>query len=113
VYWLFLGSNIYTFASGSTYGGKETYITPAPWAFLIWSLIHLLLLGTIIYQFTAAGKSVVIDGISWRFPLLVVLNSIYVNFWAKQYYVVAFVFSLFVSSAVTVRTFHLLKWDHN
>ncbi|KAJ7251817.1 hypothetical protein B0H12DRAFT_1118983 [Mycena haematopus] len=115
VYWLFLGSNIYTYAAGSTYyGGKETYITPAPWAFLIWSLIHLLLLGTIIYQFTAAGKGTVIDGISWRFPLLVILNSIYVNLWAKGYYPVAFVFSLFVSSAVThiyyvVKKYHLAE----
>ncbi|KAJ7209606.1 hypothetical protein GGX14DRAFT_520976 [Mycena pura] len=115
VYFLFLGSNIYTVSSGSIhYGGKETYITPAPWAFLIWSLVHLLLLGTIIYQFTAAGKGVIIDGISWRFPLLVVLNAIYVNFWAKSYYIVAFIFSLFVSSAVThiyyvVKKYHLAE----
>lgn len=38
VYFLFLGSNIYTVASPTSiyYNGKETYITPAPWAFLIW-----------------------------------------------------------------------------
>lgn len=38
VYFVFLGSNIYTVASPSSiyYYGKETYITPAPWAFLIW-----------------------------------------------------------------------------
>jgi len=38
VYFLFLGSNIYTVTSPSSiyYYGKETYITPAPWAFLIW-----------------------------------------------------------------------------
>jgi len=109
---LFLGSNIYTFASGTTYyGGKETYITPAPWAFLIWSLIHLLLLGTIIYQFTSAGKSVIVDGISWRFPLLVILNSIYVNFWAKEHYLIAFIFSLFVSSAVT-HIYYVVKKYH-
>jgi hypothetical protein len=37
-YFFFLGSNIYTVASpeGIYYTGKETYITPAPWAFLIW-----------------------------------------------------------------------------
>jgi hypothetical protein len=116
-YWAFLGSNIYTYAAGTSYyGGKETYVTPASWAFLIWvgiSLptpidwcvvfeIHLLLLGTVIYQFTVGGKQVVIDGINWRFPLIV-LNSIYVNLW-KQHYIIAFIFSLFVSSAVTVRT---------
>jgi len=113
VYFLFLGSNIYTVAGGAgvSYGGKETYITPAPWAFTIWSLIHLLLLGTVIYQFTAAGKATIIDGVGWRFPLLVILNSIYVNVWAKGYYVVAFVLSLFVSSAVT-QIYYVVKRYH-
>ena len=38
VYFLFLGSNIYTIAGPADiyYTGKETYLTPAPWAFLIW-----------------------------------------------------------------------------
>jgi len=103
VYILFLGSNIYTIASPSSiyYNGKETYITPAPWAFLIWSLIHLLLLGTIIYQFFPEGKRVIVDGISWRFALLAILNAIYINLWAHSHYVPAFIFALFVSSAVT------------
>ena len=52
------------------------------------SLIHLLLLGTIIYQFFEGGKEVIIDGIGWRFPLLAVLNAVYVNVWARHYYVV-------------------------
>ena len=52
------------------------------------SLIHLLLLGTIIYQFFDGGKQVIIDGIGWRLPLLAVLNAIYVNVWARHYYVV-------------------------
>ncbi|KAG1835611.1 hypothetical protein EV424DRAFT_1531474 [Suillus variegatus] len=113
VYFLFLGSNVYTVATPHDiyFAGRDTYITPAPWAFLIWSLIHLLLLGTIIYQFTAPGKKVIIDGISWRFPLLGILNAIYVHLWASQHYIFAFVFSLFVSSAIshiyyTVKKFH-------
>lgn len=46
-----------------------------------------------------------IDGISWRFPLLAVFNAIYVNLWASHHYIWAFVFSLFVSSTVTVSRF--------
>lgn len=113
VYFLLLGSNIYTIASPSEiyYGGKETYITPAPWAFFIWSLIHLLLLGTIIFQFFPLGKAVIIDHISWRFPLLGVLNAIYVNLWASQHYIFAFVFALFVSSAVT-HIYYVVKKHH-
>jgi len=114
VYVLFLGSNIYTVAAPSEiyYTGKETYLTPAPWAFLIWSVIHVLLLGTIIYQFTAQGKAVIIDGISWRLPLLGVLNAIYVNLWANQYYIIAFILALCVSSAVT-HTYYVIKKYHS
>jgi hypothetical protein len=31
---------------------QETYMTPAAYAFYVWSLIHLLLLGFVIYQFS-------------------------------------------------------------
>jgi len=113
VFILFLGSNIYTVAAPHDiyYTGKETYITPAPWAFLIWSLIHLLLLGTVIYQFFPSGKRVIIDGISWRFPLLAILNAIYVNVWANHHYIVAFIFSLLVSSTVT-HIYYIVKKHH-
>jgi len=112
VYILFLGLNISTIPDGVYTQSKQTYITPAPWAFLIWSLIHLLLLGTIIYQFTPEGKKVIIDGIHWRFALLAILNAVYVKLWASHQYVVAFIFALLVSSAVThiyyiVKKFHL------
>lgn len=40
VYILFLGLNISTVPEGAYTQGKPTYITPAPWAFLIWS-VHL------------------------------------------------------------------------
>ncbi|KAM6502421.1 hypothetical protein JOM56_002398 [Amanita muscaria] len=114
VYFLFLGSNIYTVASPSDvyYNGKQTYLHPAPWAFLIWSLIHFLLLGTIVYQFFPSGKKIIVDGISWRFPLLGVLNAIYVQVWATRHYVVAFIFALFVCSAVT-HIYYVVKKYHS
>jgi hypothetical protein len=112
--YLFLaGSNIYTVAGPKyPYGtGKETYVTPAPYAFYIWTVIHLLLLGYIIYQFFPAGKKVIIDGVSWRFPLLLVLNAIYVNVWTHEHYIVAFFFALFVSSAVS-HIYWVVKKSH-
>jgi len=114
LYFVFLGSNIYTVASptGIYYNSKLTYITPASWAFLIWSVIHILLLGTVIYQFFAGGKRTIIDGVSWRFPLLIILNAIYVNVWAKQQYIVAFILALFVSSTVT-HIYYIVKKHHS
>jgi hypothetical protein len=68
-------------------------------------------LGTIIYQFFPGGKVVIIDGVSWRFPLLCALNAVYVNLWAHHLYVFAFVFALFVSSAVT-HIYYIIKKHH-
>ncbi|KAI0093411.1 hypothetical protein BDY19DRAFT_983095 [Irpex rosettiformis] len=114
VYFVFLGFNIHSIISyENTYWhhGKVTYMTPAPWAFYIWSLVHLLLLGTIMYQFTEKGHHTIIEGISWRFPLLAILNAVYVNVWATQHYTIAFIFSLLVSSAVT-HIYYIVKKNH-
>ena len=66
----------------------DVLLTPSPNLPAHRSLIHLLLLGTIIYQFFEGGKQVIIDGIGWRLPLLAVLNAVYVNVWARHYYIV-------------------------
>ncbi|EJD54287.1 hypothetical protein AURDEDRAFT_109989 [Auricularia subglabra TFB-10046 SS5] len=114
VYLVFLGSNVYTVA-GPTGGwhhyGRETYITPAWWAFYIWTVIHLLLLGFVIYQFFPDGKRVVVDGIGWRFPLLTVLNAVYINVWNRGHYIVAFVFAILVSLAVS-HVYYVVKRSH-
>ncbi|KIY43285.1 hypothetical protein FISHEDRAFT_78630 [Fistulina hepatica ATCC 64428] len=114
VYVLLLGSNVYSIAGPSDiyFSGRETYVTPAPWTYLIWSIIHLLLLGTVIYQFFPRGKEVIVDGISWRFALLGVLSSIYVNLWIHAHYTWAFIFALFVSSAVT-HIYYVVKKHHS
>ncbi|KAF8491543.1 hypothetical protein JB92DRAFT_3006028 [Gautieria morchelliformis] len=113
VYFVFLGSNLYTVATpeGIYRSGKETYFTPQAYAFGIWSLVHLLLLGAIVYQFFDEGKRIIIDGIGWRFPLLAVLNSIYVNLWGHQYYILAFIFALLVSSTVS-HIYYIVKKHH-
>jgi hypothetical protein len=75
---------------------KEVYITPAPMAFWVWSLIHLLLLGTMFFQFTERGKEIIVDSIGWRFALLGVFNTVYIFFWSRHWYILAFVLSLYV-----------------
>lgn len=77
----------------------------------MWSLIHLLLLGTIIYQFTARGKEIVVDTIGWRFALLGLLNAVYVYFWGRHWYILAFVLSLLVSATVS-QIYYVVKRSH-
>ena len=93
-----LGSNVYSVAGPENmYGSqKETYLTPAPMAFWVWSLVHLLLLGTMFFQFTQRGKEIIIDSIGWRFALLGVFNTVYIFFWSRHWYILAFVLSLYV-----------------
>jgi hypothetical protein len=82
---------------------KEVYITPAPMAFWVWSLIHLLLLGTMFFQFTERGKEIIVDSIGWRFALLGVFNTVYIFFWSRHWYILAFVLSLYVDSSFVWR----------
>lgn len=77
----------------------------------VWSLIHLLLLGTMVYQFTARGTQVVVNSINWRFALLGVLNSVYVYLWTRHWYVPAFILSLLVSATVS-QIYYVVKKDH-
>jgi len=72
----------------SSSGTPALHPLPPALAYSHRSLIHILLLGTVIYQFFPAGKKTIIDGISWRFPLLGILNAIYVNLWSTNHYII-------------------------
>lgn len=109
-----LGSNVYSVAGpDNMYGSsKEVYITPAPMAFWVWSLIHLLLLGTMFFQFTERGKEIIVDSIGWRFALLGVFNTVYIFFWSRHWYILAFVLSLLVSATVS-QIYYIVKKNHS
>jgi len=90
----------------------DTVPKPNTQAFYVWSLIHLLLLGTMIFQFTARGKEIVVDSIHWRFALLGVFNSVYIFFWSRHWYILAFVLSLLVSATVS-QIYYVVKKNHS
>ncbi|KAE8232971.1 hypothetical protein A4X09_0g4429 [Tilletia walkeri] len=106
---VFTTSNAYSsLAPGQAIGGaqKITYITPAPWLFVIWPIIHALLLGALIYQFFPAGYGPVIETIGWRLPILALLTSLYSGFAAAQHSqtinsILAFVTILLVAGLVS------------
>ncbi|CEH11791.1 hypothetical protein CBOM_07188 [Ceraceosorus bombacis] len=77
---LFTGGNSYgSVAPGSRWGAgaHPSYLTPEPWIFGTWAIIHILLIGLLVVQFTDVGHAPVIGGLGWRFPLLCVLNALY------------------------------------
>ncbi|KAG6372444.1 hypothetical protein JVT61DRAFT_7541 [Boletus reticuloceps] len=85
-----VGRHVYTitFRWGVFYPGKQTYFTPAPWAFYTWPVIHVLMLGNCIYQFSHQERSI-LDG--WKLPLLHISNGLYIRCWSTQRYKYAFV----------------------
>lgn len=124
-YVLFLGSNGYSAlgphsAKWSAGGAKETFVTPDPWFFGIWGLVHFLLLGFIVYQFHPNGYHPAIEGVGWRFPLLAVLNSAYSQLssngslkhdTSRVWAILAFVVMLLIAGTVST-VFHQLKTSH-
>ena len=96
---LFLGVNICTVIFPQlVYGDiKQTYITPTIWAFLVWPVIHILLLSTVIYQFASSrGKAVIVDGVSWEFPLINILYAILITSRVSHHYTAAFAAAVFI-----------------
>ncbi|KAJ3030939.1 hypothetical protein HDV00_008608 [Rhizophlyctis rosea] len=62
VFLFFLGSNIFQIVEdkgvSTPWGEHTTYLTPAPWAFYIWGLTYLLLLGFTIWQWIPNNEEV-------------------------------------------------------
>ncbi|KAJ9104654.1 hypothetical protein QFC21_002152 [Naganishia friedmannii] len=108
-----LGSNIYSVAGPTDIykNVKDTYVTPSYYANYIWSLIHFLLIGTMCYQFTEKGKTIIVDGVQWRFALLAVLNFAYVWLWGHHWYITSFILSLLVSATVS-QIYYIIKTAH-
>lgn len=45
--------------------GKETYLTPAPWIYIILVLVHVLFAGTVAFaQWTDRGKDIVVGALN-------------------------------------------------
>lgn len=45
--------------------GKETYLTPSPWIFVVLFLVHILFAGTVAFaQWTARGKDIVVGALN-------------------------------------------------
>jgi len=86
--------------SGSPYSQKPTYISPAPFVFGVWGLIHFLLGGFVIYQFFGA-HDLIVDGINWHFVGITLLNTLWLVLWETKHPILAWITILFTSAQVT------------
>lgn len=78
--------------------GRSTLLTPAPWAFAILFLVHVLFAGTIAFvQWTERGKEIVIRGLTWRWSALMLGSIVWTAAWVRRWYVFAWFMSIIVS----------------
>lgn len=106
VYIFLLGSNIYSVAGPQKddspyHDNHPTYITPAPFVFGIWAVIHFLFGGFIIYQFFSAATETVVDGINWHFVGISLLNSLWLYLWQTDHLILSWLVILLTVSQVS------------
>ncbi len=102
---------------GEISGGLRTLFTPASYAFAIWGLIYLMLLGFAIYQ----GRSLVVKvrdddfvmNIGWWFVLSCIANCAWVFSWIYGYTGLScvFIFLLLISLLKIVWNNRMELWD--
>jgi len=111
---LFLGyfyTNV-TLLPRSYYGhGGPTYFSPSSWTFAMWTVIQVLLINSLVYQFYSNGKKVIVDGIGWRLPILLALNTAYLQVWSRRHYVAAFVLAV-LATIVASHIYYIVKKRH-
>jgi len=103
-YVFLLGANVYTVAGpdDSPYDDKhKTFITPAPFVFGIWGLIHFLFFGFVIYQFFSAARETVVDGIHWHFLTISLWNTLWLYLWASDHLILSWLVILVTGSQVS------------
>jgi len=106
VYAFLLGANVYSGLGpdndDSPYHNKHpTYISPAPFVFGVWGLIHFLLGGFVIYQFFASAEELIVDGINWNFVAITLWNTLWLALWQTDHLILAWITILITSIQVS------------
>ncbi|ORX58226.1 hypothetical protein DM01DRAFT_1366352 [Hesseltinella vesiculosa] len=114
VYLFFLSATVYTVVSPSDgeVGEGHTYITPSFWISYVWTLIHLLLGGYVIYQWFEAAHDAAIHGVGWHFVISVLLSSAWLGLLKSGHTLIAFIFVLLTASSVSYVFYNLEKNYH-
>jgi len=58
--------------------------------------MNVLMLGSIAYQFHPEGEHIIVNTISWRFPLAALQNTVLVNLLSGRHYILTFILALFL-----------------
>ncbi|GAA5799611.1 hypothetical protein EDC94DRAFT_597963 [Helicostylum pulchrum] len=113
VYLFFLSATVYTLVGPSPDDGVifdgQTYITPSYWIEYVWTLIHLLLGGFVIYQWFEPAHEAAIHGVGWHFVISVLLSSAWLALLQRGHFIIGFIFVLLTAASVTCVFYKLTK----
>ncbi|KAF9431649.1 hypothetical protein BGZ76_011887 [Entomortierella beljakovae] len=111
VYVTLLSGNLYsTFGTGedtdSPYDSKNhSYITPAKFTFYIWTLIHVLLGGMVVFQWFTDK---VHEAAGWHFVSASIFNAIWLALWTSGHTFFS-IFALFLATGAVSLIYYRLK----
>ncbi|KAI8987304.1 hypothetical protein BDF20DRAFT_849349 [Mycotypha africana] len=112
VYLFFLSSTVYSLFGphdSTVIHASETYITPSSWIGYVWTLIHILLGGFVIYQWFDAAHEAAIHGVGWHFVISVLLNSAWLWLLRSGHFIIGFIFVLLTAASVSCVFYKLTK----
>ncbi|KAG0225703.1 hypothetical protein BGW41_004578 [Actinomortierella wolfii] len=114
VYFTLLSGNLYSAFGGDKdhdspyFSHHQSYITPASFVFFIWTLIHFLLGGMVIYQWFTDK---VHQAVGWHFILASVFNAIWLGLWTSDHNILALIALFFATGAVSYIYFRLKEQE--
>jgi len=116
-YIFLLGANVYSGLGpdkeDSPYRESHpTYITPAPFVFGVWGLIHFLLGGYVIYQFFASNPGIIEDSIGWHFVCIALLNSLWLALWQTDHLILSWITILITASQISYIYYAIKNSSH-
>ncbi|KAF9943001.1 hypothetical protein BGZ75_001900 [Mortierella antarctica] len=110
VYVTLLSGNLYSsFGGDSAYSKHKSYISPAHFTFLIWTLIHVLLGGMVVFQWFTDK---VHQAAGWHFVTAAIFNAIWLALWSEGHTILA-LFPLFLATGAVSFIYYRLKEQHS
>ncbi|KAI8373830.1 hypothetical protein BD560DRAFT_393710 [Blakeslea trispora] len=113
VYLFFLSATVYNLVGPAP--NEEvilegaTYMTPSYWIEYVWTLIHILLGGFVIYQWFEPAHEAAIHGVGWHFVISVLLNAAWLTLLRQGHYIIGFIFALLTATSVSFVFYRLEK----
>ncbi|KAK3807594.1 MAG: hypothetical protein J3Q66DRAFT_444709 [Benniella sp.] len=105
VYLTLLSGTLYSTFAGGASPDHESYISPAPFTFYIWTIIHFLLGGMIVYQWFTDK---VYDAVRWHFVTASIFNAIWLALWTSGHTIWSML-PLFLATGAVSHIYYGLK----